>query len=285
MEDEAPLLFRIPRTTSSSRRHSKTSGTILDSEGSPGRPSETVGKEQEFTEATEKLQSPVVNKAKKNTKEKVKTTNIPEPLDSQAEQLCPPVDHAVPERLVHRKPIKKQSRVKQAYSEKSDAMDVKPQDTAGEVTTDSKETPSRGKTKSSPKTLKVKKLNAVKHRMEVNKKKTPVKPGRKVAKAVKETRTEDHQEQSSDGHGQGGDPALKSGNIQMSKFRLNYLTAFVSQVKSTTLKCPTLINFLLQVKKRERENRRNSLFCWKKVHQRRVKSMGSDKGGPRASGG
>lgn len=216
LEDEAPLLFRIPRTMLSSKRHSGTSGAVFDSQTSqksPRHPSQTVEKEQQFTD-----RSPV-NKLKKNTK-RVKKTNIPEPLDSQPENLSPPADHAVVERLVHEKPIKKQSRVKQVYSEKNDTMDVTPQDPAANVSTDSEETP-RKVTKKSQKTLKAKKPKAIKHRKEVDKKKTAGKPGRKGAQVVKkmpqpEAGIEDHQEHSSEEHGQ-ADPALLSGNIHISK--------------------------------------------------------------------
>lgn len=227
LEDEAPLLLRIPRSMLSSKRHNRTSGAVSDSQTSqksPRHPSETVEKEQEFTDATKKLQSPVVKKRNKNKKEKVKKTNVPEPQDSQAENLCEsPADHAVVERLVHKKPIKKQSSVKQVHSEKSDTMDVKHQDAAGKETTDSEGTPGKV-TKTSQKPLKVKKPKAVKHRKEVDKKKRRVKPGRKGAQAVTaempqtEAGTEGDQEQSSGGNGQADDPALLSGNIQVSEW-------------------------------------------------------------------
>lgn len=219
LEDEGPLLFRIPRTMSSSKRHNRTCGTVFDSQtskGSPGNPSEAVEKEQE------KLQSPVINEQKKNTKEKkTKKTEIPEPPESQPEELCPPVDRAAVGRLAHEKPIKKQSRVKQVCSEKNDTKDVKPQDTAVEATTDLEER-SRKMTKKSKKNMEVKKPKAVKHREEVDEKKTRIKMGRKEAQVLKEMpHIEAGIEDNHDEHdGQADDPALLSGNFQISKLRL-----------------------------------------------------------------
>lgn len=204
LEDEAPLLFRIPRTMSSSRRHSTTSGAVLDgqtSQMSPGKPSETVEKEQDVADATKTLQRPVIYEAKKPTKEKVKKSRIPEPPESQPEKLRPPVDGAAIDRLVHEKPIKKQRRVRQVHYEKGDADDVKPQDTAGEATTDFEE-PSRKMTKKSQKNTEVKKPRAVKQ------KKTEVKKGRKEMPHVDDGMGDD-QRRSDDGH-----PASPSGDVQ-----------------------------------------------------------------------
>lgn len=204
LEDEAPLLFRIPRTMSSSKRRSRTSGSVSDSQTSktsPGEPSETVEREQEVTDAA----NPVVE-LKKNRKEKVK--KIPEP----PEKLRPPVD----ERLVHEKPIKKQSKAKQVYFEKSD---VNPQDSAGEVGTDLEE-PSRKMTKKSPKNEEVKKAKAAKQN------KTKVKMERNGSQVVKEMLhledgIEGNQEPSNDDGGHADDPpAGPSGNIQIPKRRL-----------------------------------------------------------------
>lgn len=207
LEDEVPLLFRIPRTMSSSKRNSRTSGTVFDSQTSqrsPEKPSETAD-----TDATEKLHNCVINESKKNTREKVKKTKIPEPPESPAEKQRPPVDRAAVDRLVHEKPIKKQSRVKQVYAEQSGKKDVKPQ--AGEVLPDLEE-PSRKSSKKSQKNIEVKKTNAVKQ------KKTKVKVGRKGAQVVKEMPhvedgIEDEQEQSNDDLGPADHPALLSGNI------------------------------------------------------------------------
>lgn len=205
LEEEAPLLFRIPRTMSSSRRRSRTSGTVSDSQTrkmSPGEPSGTLEREQEVTDAAKKLRSPA-DELKKNRKEKAK--KIPEP----PEKLRPPVD----ERLVHEKPVKKQSRVKQVYFEKND---VNPQDSAGEVGT-ALEEPSRKMTKKSPKNMEVKKAKE---------KRTKVKMHRKGSQAVREMLhvedgIEDNQEPSNDDGGHGDDPpAGPSGNIQIPNWRL-----------------------------------------------------------------
>lgn len=219
LEEEAPLLFRIPRTMSSSQRHNGTSTPVLDSQTSqrsPEKPSETVGKEQKVTDATKKLQSPVINELKKKTNEKVKKSKIPEPPESPAEKLCPPVDHAAVDRLVHKKPIKKQSRVQQVYWEQIDNQDVECLDTAGEVLPDL-EKASRKMTKKSKKNTEVKKPKAAEQKK--------VKMGRKGAKGEKEMPQwvegiEDNQEQSSDDHGQADQPASLSGNIQIPKLCL-----------------------------------------------------------------
>lgn len=227
LEDDAPLLFRIPRATSSNKRRTRTSGTVIDgqtSQSSPGNPSETVQKEQESTDANNKPQSPIVDKLKKNTRGKVKKTEITKP-ESHPEKLCPPVDRAVVDRLVHEKPIKKQSRVKQVSFEKShveDTLNVKPQDISSEGT-DSEE-PSGTMRKKSKKNTEVKKQKAVKHSKEVDKKKT-LKMGGKGARVVKEmphveAEVGENQEQSNDEHGRADDPALLSGNSQISKSRL-----------------------------------------------------------------
>lgn len=224
LEDDAPLLFRIPRTASSNKRHNRTSGTPTDgqtSQSAHGNPSETVQKEQESTDANNKPQSPIVDKLKKNTRGKVKKTEITEP-ESHPDKLCPPVDRAVVDRIVQKKPVKKQSRVKQVSFEKSDSLNVKPQDTASEAT-DLEEASGTMK-KKRKKSTEVKKPKAVNHSKEVVKIKT-LKMSGKGARGVKEmphieAEIGENQEQSNDEHGQADDPALLSGNIQISRSRL-----------------------------------------------------------------
>lgn len=219
LEDDAPLLFRIPRATSSNKRRNRTSGTVIDgqtSQSSPGNPSETVQKEQEYSDANNNPQSPIVDKLKMNTRGKVKKTEITK-SESHQEKLCPPVDRAVVERLVHEKPIKKQSRVKQVSFEKShveDTLNVKPQDTSSEAT--DLEEPSGTMRKKSKKNTELKKPKAVKHSKEVGKKKT-LKMDRKGERVVKqmphvEAEAGENQEQSNDEHGRADDPALLSGD-------------------------------------------------------------------------
>lgn len=213
LEDDGPLLFRIPRTTSSNKRHIRTSGTVIDSQtsqSSPGNRSETEQKELDSTHPSNKPQSPIVDKLKKNTRERVKKTVITQP-ESHPEKLCPPVDRAGVDRLVHEKPIKKQSRVKQVSFEKSDMQSAKPRDAASEPT--DLEEPSGKVRKKSKKNTEVKQPKAVKHSEEVDKKKT--------SKMVKEMQhieggMRENQEQSSDKHGRADDPALLSGKIQIS---------------------------------------------------------------------